>query len=268
MQEKLSHETISLPDENSPSLMNYYEKLSKQLPKDVNLNDAVDFFIENSVFSPEYIGNVEKCTRGQHKNPLWHHYRQGRITASLFGRILKCTARGNKNLIASILQQNSYSNSAMKYGQMAEELAKKKLKKLLEDQHVNGEILPTGFLIDNEYGFLGASPDGMVICDCCDSALLEIKCPYTGADCSIKDINRKNFFLDADLNLKQTHNYYDQIQGQMGIWNISKCYFVTYTNIDFHIQIIEYDSQYWNQRKLHLVSYFKQHILPEIFKNF
>lgn len=96
---------------------------------------------------------------------------------------------------------------------MAEGHAKKKLKELLEEQHVNAEILPTGFLIDRQYGFLGASPDGMVICDCCDSALLEIKCPYKGIGVSVKDINMRNFFLDANLNLKENHNYYAQVQG-------------------------------------------------------
>lgn len=261
-------EEISFPEESIKSLIQHYKELSSNLPGHINLNDASDFFIENSVFSPAEISSIEKLTRGQHKSPLWLHCRKGRITASLFGRILKCTARGRKNLIATIMQQKSYSNSAMVYGQMTEELAKNKLKVLLEDQHVNAEVLPTGLLIDRQYGFLGASPDGMVICDCCDSALLEIKCPQKGIGLSVKDIEKKNFYLDANLNLKQNHNYYDQIQGQMGIWGLSKCYFVTYTDIDFNVEIINYDSQYWSQCRPQLVAFFEQHILPEIFKNF
>lgn len=74
----------------------------------------------------------------------------------------------------------------MKYGQMAEELAKKQLKNLLEEQHVNAQLIDTDFLIDSQYGFLGATPDGMVICDCCDSALIEIKCPFKGIGLSVK----------------------------------------------------------------------------------
>lgn len=74
--------------------------------------------------------------------------------------------------------------------------------------------------------------------------------------------------MDEDLNLKQNHIYYDQVQGQMDIWNVSKCYFVTYTDIDMHIQVIEFDSQYWNPRKLNLITYFKKHVLSEVLKSF
>ncbi|GFT82965.1 hypothetical protein NPIL_587491, partial [Nephila pilipes] len=32
-------------------------------------------------------------------------------------------------------------------------------------------------MIDAENIFLGASPDGLGMCDCCETAVLEIKCP-------------------------------------------------------------------------------------------
>lgn len=74
--------------------------------------------------------------------------------------------------------------------------------------------------------------------------------------------------MDEDLNLRQNHIYYDQIQGQMDIWNMSKCYFVTYTDIDMHVQVIEYDNHYWSTCKSNLINYFKNHVLPEVFKRF
>lgn len=40
------------------------------------------------------------------------------------------------------------------------------------------------------------------------------------------------------LNVK--HSYYTQVQGQMGILNISKCYFVLCTKSDIHIGIVSW----------------------------
>lgn len=76
--------------------------------------------------------------------------------------------------------------------------------------------------------------------------------------------------MDEDLNLRQNHNYYDQVQGQgqMDIWNMSKCYFVIYTDTDMHIQTIEYDNEYWQARKSNLINFYKKHVLLEILKSF
>jgi hypothetical protein len=39
-----------------------------------------------------------------------------------------------------------------------------------------------GFVLSGEHGWLGASPDGIRKCSCCPYTLLEIKCPFKGAD--------------------------------------------------------------------------------------
>ena len=59
-----------------------------------------------------------------------------------------------------------------------------------------------GFLTDEEYGFLGASPDGLVTCDCHNIALSEIKSSYKGRYLYITNIEEKNF-LHGNLNLKR-----------------------------------------------------------------
>ena len=87
-------------------------------------------------------------------------------------------------------KERPFCNSAMKYGQMAENFAKEKLKEYFQN-HVNAELIPSGFKIDAEYGFLGASPDCMVICDCHTPALVEIKCPARGRSIKIKRYRRQ-----------------------------------------------------------------------------
>ncbi|GFU16752.1 PHD domain-containing protein [Trichonephila clavipes] len=128
-------------------------------------------------------------------------------------------------------------------------------------------LLPCGLLVDKENIFLGATPDGLVMCDCCETALLEIKCPARGKGLVVEQIPPKNFFLDDSLNLKRNHVYFDQIQGQIDIWNLSRCYFVTSIDKNFHCQIIEFDENYWNLQKPLLGRFFQTYVLPEILRN-
>ncbi|GFT78900.1 hypothetical protein TNCV_3093141 [Trichonephila clavipes] len=116
-----------------------------------------------------------------------------------------------------------------KKGCVTEAVAKQQFLTYLSDQHVNGMLLSCGLLVDKENIFLRATPDGLVMCDCCETALLEIKCPARGKGFVVEQIPRKNFFLDDSLNLKRNHVYFDQIQGQMDIWKLSRCYEITST---------------------------------------
>ena len=60
---------------------------------------------------------------------------------------------------------------------------------------------------------------------------------------------KKAFFLNENLNLKESHQYYEQIQGQMAIANITKCYFVTFTEKGLHYQVIHFDEIKWEHTK-------------------
>ena len=48
-------------------------------------------------------------------------------------------------------------------------------------------VLETGLFVSCENPIFGASPDGIVSCDCHESGLLEIKCPWTHRDKSLID---------------------------------------------------------------------------------
>ena len=44
------------------------------------------------------------------------------------------------------------------------------------------------------YPFLGASPDGLVLCECCGTGALELKCPYSPRDKNFIEIEAKESF--------------------------------------------------------------------------
>jgi len=77
--------------------------------------------------------------------------------------------------------------------------------------HPEYEFANSSFITNELYPFFGASPDGYLISKDkknLDGALIEIKCPY-----SRKKIN------------EVPNYYYDQMQAQMLITGISKCYY-------------------------------------------
>ena len=51
----------------------------------------------------------------------------------------------------------------------------KLIEKKIESVHENFQIFDSGLWINKDFPYLGASPDGIVSCDCCGIGLCEIK---------------------------------------------------------------------------------------------
>ena len=95
---------------------------------------------------------------------------------------------------------------------------------------------PCGIFINTEFPFLGATPDGSVY----DPneleqpyGYLEVKCPYSVRDRTPEEAwSASNFYCNLDstrkLKLKETHQYFAQVQGQMAIGEHMWCDFVVY----------------------------------------
>ncbi|GFX60356.1 SWIM-type domain-containing protein [Trichonephila clavipes] len=259
-------ETEHQEENHLPNLIELLRTKFSGMLKHVRADHSIHSMLLDCSLLHETIQNIELSTRDQASSTMWNHQRKGRVTSSLFGKILRCKT-GQKGLVEQIFGK-SFSNAAIDWGKNQETAAKQQFLTYLSDQHVNGMLLPCGLLVDKENIFLGTTPDGLVMCDCCETALLEIKCPARGKGLVVEQIPRKNFFLDDSLNLKRNHVYFDQIQGQMDIWKLSRCYFVTSTDKNFHCQIIEFDENYWNLQKPLLGRFFQTYVLPEILINF
>ena len=105
-------------------------------------------------------------------------------------------------------------------------------------------------------GWLGASPDGLVYDPSSEEphGLLESKCPAQVSEVTVDELCTKkpSFFLqkcDGKYKLKQRHEYYFQIQGQMHITKRKWCDFVVWnpqaTN-KLIIDRIHYDPYFWD----------------------
>ena len=64
---------------------------------------------------------------------------------------------------------------AYRWGCEHEKQAREAYRKKMESVHENFQIFDSGLWTNKDFPFLGASPDGIVSCDCCGIGLCEIK---------------------------------------------------------------------------------------------
>ncbi len=49
---------------------------------------------------------------------------------------------------------------------------------VMKQTHAGFNVRDSGLVINPEWPFIGATPDGKVTCTCCGEGIVEIKCPY------------------------------------------------------------------------------------------
>lgn len=123
-------------------------------------------------------------------------------------------------------------------------------------------VQPCGLFICHEKPYLACTPDGIIS----DTTLIEIK-----RDMLIKP--GKLFpFLEYDsednIVLKQSSNYYYQVQGQLYISKRRHCYFIVYTFKDMLIQKVVLDNDYCEGSLLPKLSlFYEKYLRPYIAKH-
>ena len=206
-QENNSNHTPYL-DPNLPvSLESLYDPKYQKVSKEELNRICVSTFEKLRVTQVE-VAYLEKSTRAQSNSLLWYEYRKGRNTASFFSEVLRHKGKTYPTfLVKSIMQYYSVSQSvpALKWWRENEDNGILAYKEKMLEKHRNFKIKSSGFVISSEYSFHGASPDGLVSCDCCSEGFVEIKCPFRyrnmTPDCAIA-------LIDRDYFLKKEKSFY------------------------------------------------------------
>ncbi|VDI40629.1 Hypothetical predicted protein [Mytilus galloprovincialis] len=216
-----------------------YPKLLQSLQDpDISDNDidnhCKDIFSSYSC-SDYQATNFEAATRNQSISPLWFQHRMGRITASKANDVWTRKETTSPDvLVKRIVGYSSYDLSkktAVKWGIDHEEECKQAYITNQSTQHLDSECNLSGFTINSQHPFLGASPDGITNCQCCGKRLIEIACPYKHKDIAVMQAasSDKDFCLDKSLHFKTNHRYYTQVQFQMFILQLTFCDFIVFT---------------------------------------
>ena len=222
----------------------------------------------------EKAAELEESTREQSNSSQWYEERRIRITSSVFGRVcrrLPTTLPGP--LVNSIVNQRMYQSMPLScaWGKDNEKKALNAYKQTMHDKgHTNLVVMMSGLIINPEYAYLGASPDGIVSdpTSTNPNGLLEIKCPYQARNSTpFEAATQKGFFCNINngtLVLKKTHHYYYQVQGQMAISSRKWCDFVVYTTAGISIERIEFDELFWNDTVTKLKHFYDTYIVSKL----
>lgn len=151
----------------------------------------------------------------------------------------------------------SVSSQALEWGRSHEAQAIEAYKQKQKAAGNDGmTVCKAGFHICEQYPFLGASPDGCIHDPKSEYkfGVLEVKCPYKYRHKTISDSATNSDFClmlvqkgngQQSMELKDSHAYYAQVQGQLAITGGQFCDFVVYTTKDLFIQRIIFDEQFW-----------------------
>lgn len=243
-------DTVELDMTEEDFKLNVNKKL-EELKIDVSTTDAIN--------------KLQKNTIGQHDNVAWHEARKNRLTASNFGTVIcRKPTTSCHNLVKTLLYSTNVVSKSLEFGRQNEKVAIREY----ENKYCK-VVRSCGLFVDRENPFLGASPDGLVD----DDKIVEVKCTPSIGKTSLVDatLDKKfKFCLEVtetgQLQLKQNHKYYWQVQGQLNITNKSKCIFILLSQgNDLFIQHIDRDEHLWRSKMLpKLISFYMDCMLPEI----
>lgn len=205
---------------------------------------------------------VSKETVKQCNSSDWFDQRAGRITASK----MKAVYRTNPlvpsvSLIKAICYPNAvrFKSRATNWGCEHEKRALDAYHKTVKNLHVNPTISETGLVIDIQLPIVGGSPDGLIDCECCGKGCIEIKCPV----CQDTDVVPSCLTSDT-LMLKHDHEYYYQVQTQMGVTQLQYTDFVVWREDQVVINRIKFDASFYSMITKQAKLFFVKCVCPEL----
>ena len=143
-----------------------------------NLLTECKLVSESIDITAESADSIEKATRDQSNSNLWFKYRAGRITSSRMKAVCHTNAgKPAQSLIKGICYPEAFSfkSKATIWGYQHEQKARNFYFKTCNSQHESFSVKDNGFVINSEWPFIGASPDGIINCSCHEKGVLEIK---------------------------------------------------------------------------------------------
>ena len=227
------------------------------------------------MFTDEKIEQIEKQTREQSNEELWHQQRQYRITASKCHRVAtRKESTSPTKIIKEVLKYNKpFQSKYMKEGLEKEEfIIQAYIDKMNGEGHKSIEVDRCGFFVSSTHGFLGASPDALVSdpSETDSKGLLEVKYIQVHENESLNEaLVRKRICVQGNcsaVNMNKKHQYYFQIQQQMFVTGRKWTDFVVQgsQSSDLFCERISFTQTYLTTTLPRLEHFFDRFIAPEL----
>ena len=160
-----------------------------------------------------------------------------------------------------------------RYGIENEEHARTQCLNLMEHTHAKHGRLTSvvpGLIVNEHYSCLGASPDGEFSCPQCGRFLLEIKCVSSKRTLHPKTAGLEQQMLIQDdagrATMNPSHRYFPQVQGQMAITGVRKCFLVLYTNKGIFSCVVDFCPTFWNKAHGKLLDFYMEHFAVKYYE--
>lgn len=216
--------------------------------------------VKDVAVTSEQAVNVERLTREQNKCKEWFHFRFGRITASNMKAVCNynsdCPAIST---IQAVCGSKPVKTKSTDYGLRHERIALNAYTEKMCLLHENFSLKKCGLFLNESFSHIGATPDGVVQCDCCGEGLVEVKCPFTA-----KEKGLENVAYIKQGRLIEKHKYQYQVQTQLTVTQKDYCDFVVWSPSEMFIQRIEPDKALEEEILKKSQDFFVSVVLPEL----
>ena len=153
------------------------------------------------------------------------------------------------SLIKKIYHRSKFRSIATDWGNENENNVRHKYCEYMSKSHVNHSVNLSGLILNPDFPYLGASPDGIVNCPRCGVGCLEIKFPSKYRYNLIEDMilgscGYPEFGNGGAVEIVKTHAYYYQIQTQLLVTQYDYCDLFAMLINDFVCIRIKLDKNY------------------------
>ena len=153
---------------------------------------------------------------------------------------------------------------AVKHGIRCEPLAVS----LLQNKFPQAKIQECGLSVHPRHPFLAASPDRLISFPSGKIYVVEVKCPFSAFQQQISHETVDYLELESgNLQLKKSHQYYYQIQGQLACCQMLEAILVIYTG-DIKVIKISRDDKFVESMISKLVSFYNGYFKAAFLKKF
>ena len=96
-------------------------------------------------------------------------------------------------------------------------------------------------------------------------AVVEMKNPFSIAN-EIPSVHNLSYLCtcNGQVTLKQQHQYFAQVQGEMAITKRPLCYFFVYTQKGYHLETIRFNATYWRRLEENLNWFYSKCLSPAL----
>lgn len=161
--------------------------------------------------------------------------------------------------------------SVFRWGTEHESTVVEEFTKMMESHHTNLTVRRGGLVINPQYPWLGASPDGILTCE---MGVLEVKAPSSLQNSTLMEKSKEDstFCLqevEGKLSLRRDHQYFYQVQTKIHLTQASYCDFAVWGpgeggNGEIPIERILPDTDFFDTMCEKVHTFVQKCIIPEL----